>query len=103
MSKRLPKAQQLSSKNWLGKVSAGAIAGFLLSLGLCGIFAELGPGQVGNFSAQSQFTMWLMAPLWALILSFCFMFQNGLRAWLWLGGANVFLWGLLFTSALVSG
>ncbi|WP_250458661.1 hypothetical protein [Microbulbifer litoralis] len=95
--------QKLTSRNWFGKASAGAIPGFALSLALCGLFARFGPGEVGFFSAQAQVTMWLMSPLWACILSFCFLFQSGARAWLWLGGANVVLWGLLYGSALPVG
>ncbi|WP_226662772.1 hypothetical protein [Microbulbifer aggregans] len=103
MSKRLPKAQQLSSSNWVGKASAGAIAGYFLAIAICGIFSRFGPLEVGGFSAQAQINMWLVAPLWAVILSFCFMFRNGVRAWAWLGGANVVLWGILLLSRFVIG
>lgn len=74
----------LSSRNWFGKVSAGVLAGFALSLCLCGLFYRLVPG---GGDAKVQMTMWLMAPLWAGILSFCFLFRDGWRAWGWLGGA----------------
>ena len=103
MSKRIPKAQQLSSANWFGKASAGAIAGYLLTIAICGIFSRFGPLEVGFFSAQAQITMWLVAPIWGLILSFCFLFQSGVRAWAWLGGANVVLWGILLLSRFVIG
>ncbi len=93
----------LSSKNWGGKVSAGLILGFFLALGLSGLFACFGPGAIGFFSAQGQITMWLMAPLWSGILSFCFLFQNGLRAWGWLGLGNLAVWGLLYTVGFVGG
>lgn len=103
MSKRLPKAQQLSSANWFGKASAGAIAGYLLTIAICGIFSRFGPLEVGFFSAQAQITMWLVAPVWALILSFCFMFQNGWRAWGWLGSANLLAWGILLVDRFLIG
>ncbi|WGL17575.1 hypothetical protein PVT68_04605 [Microbulbifer bruguierae] len=95
--------QQLSSSNWFGKASAGVIAGYLLTIAICGIFSRFGPLEVGSFSAQAQITMWLMAPVWALILSFCFLFQNGWRAWAWLGGANMVLWGILLIGRFVIG
>ena len=91
----------LSRKNWIGTASAGVILGFVLALGLCGAFARFGPGAIGFFSAQGQVTMWLMAPLWAGILSFCFLFQTGLRAWGWLGLANLCVWGLLYAVGFV--
>ena len=97
------KSQALSSRNWFGKASAGTIAGFFLALAVCGVLAQFGPLEVGTFSAQAQVTMWLMAPLWTLILSFCFLFHNGVRAWAWLGGANVLLWGLLYSSRILLG
>ena len=89
---------QLSSRNWLSKASAGLVLGFSLALGLCGAFVSFGPGETG-FSATGQFTMWLMAPLWASILSFCFLFRNGVRAWCWLGGLNLIVWALLVGNA----
>ena len=103
MSKRLPREQQLTSANWFGKASAGTVAGFLLTLAICGLFASVGPGEVGFFSARAQLTMWLMAPMWALILSFCFLFRNGPRAWFWLTGANVITWTLLYVTSGIAG
>lgn len=95
------KPQSLSSRNWFGKASAGTVAGFFLALAVCGVLVQFGPLEVGHFSAQAQVAMWLMAPLWAVILSFCFLFHSGVRAWAWLGGANGLLWGLLYGSRLL--
>lgn len=103
MSAKLPKAQQLSSANWFGKASAGVIAGFMLTLAICGLLAHFGPLDVGYFSAQSQISMWLMSPVWGLIMSFCFLFRNGVHAWAWLGSANAVLWGLLLGSQYLVG
>lgn len=44
-------------------------------------------------SAHGQIAMWAMAPLWSGILSSCFLFRTGLRAWSWLLLANLVLWG----------
>ncbi|WP_078084729.1 hypothetical protein [Microbulbifer mangrovi] len=103
MTKRLPKAQQLSSEHWFGKASAGVFAGYLLTIAICGIFSRFGPLEVGFFSAQAQITMWLVAPVWGLILSFCFLFQSSARAWAWLGGASVVLWSILLLFRFVIG
>lgn len=86
----------LSSKDWLGKSSAGLILGFLLALGAGGLFKVLGGVGDTFFSTKGQLAMWLMAPVWAGVLSFCFMFRSSARAWGWLGLANLVLWGALY-------
>lgn len=75
------------NRHLFAKAAAGVICGFLLALGLCGLFAHYGPGGLSAGVGKLQFTMWLMAPLWALIFSFSFLFRDGVRAWGWLGGA----------------
>lgn len=40
--------------------------------------------------------MWMIAPVWATVLGFVFLFRSTLRAWLWLGLANVLAWGVLW-------
>ena len=40
--------------------------------------------------------MWLMAPLWAGVLSFVYLFRDSLRAWLWLGAANALAFAALW-------
>lgn len=87
----------LSSSNWFGKASAGLLLGFTLALGLCGVFARFGPGDIGFYSAQGQFTMWLMSPLWAIVLSFCFLFRSGWQAWSWLALGNLVVWALVWS------
>ncbi|TIX51660.1 hypothetical protein [Alteraurantiacibacter aquimixticola] len=89
-------SEPLTSKNWFGKASAGLILGFALALGISGILYR--SIDVGDdiFSLPAQFTMWAMGPIWAGILSFCFLFRSGVRAWLWLGGATLAVWLALF-------
>ncbi|MGB8601405.1 MAG: hypothetical protein WCD42_04335 [Rhizomicrobium sp.] len=82
----------LSSRNWLGKLSAGVIAGFALALVGSGLFYHLVPG---GGAGKMQLAMWLMAPVWAGVISFCFLFRNGVRAWVWLGGSAVLLAAIL--------
>lgn len=71
----------LSTRGWFGKASAGVILGFALALAMSGIFLRL-PGGAGG---KMQLAMWLMAPVWALVFSFVFLFRSPLAAWAWLG------------------
>ncbi|SFP26968.1 hypothetical protein [Qipengyuania nanhaisediminis] len=84
-----------SAKGWLGKASAGVILGFTLALGFTGLFVWLTPDGLMAGSGKTQFAMWLVAPIWCGIASFCFLFRSGIRAWLWLGGANIVVFALL--------
>lgn len=86
---------QLTAKNWFGKASAGLILGFLIALGISGLFRTLGGVQEAFFSTKGQFSMWLMSPVWALVVSLVFLFRTSLRAWGWLVLANIVLWGLI--------
>lgn len=92
-----------SSRNWLGKASAGLVCGFGLALALSGLYVWLSPGGLMHSSAKTQFAMWLMAPVWVLVLSFCFFFRSGLRAWLWLGSATLVFFALLFMAKQIIG
>ena len=87
---------QLSSRDWFGKASAGLVLGFLLALAAGGLFKMLVGVGDAFFSTKGQIAMWLMSPVWALTLSFCFLFRTGLRAWVGLAIANVILWLPLF-------
>lgn len=87
--------RQLSSRDWFGKTSAALVLGFLLALGAAGLFRALGGIEDAYFSTKGQFAMWLMAPVWALVLSLCFFFRSGIRAWGWLAAANAVLWGIV--------
>lgn len=90
----------LSSRDWFGKTMAGLVLGFFLALGLAGLLRVLVNGGLPFFSARGQLSMWLMAPVWGLVLSFCFLFRSSLRAWGWLFLANLPIWGL---TALLGG
>lgn len=93
------KPLRLSSKNWFGKASAGLILGFFLALALSGILGKFVFGGVGQYSVFHQLSMWSIAPTFVVILSTCFLFQNGPKAWLWLGLINAGLWSVLFLSS----
>lgn len=89
------KAARLESHHWLGNSCAGVLLGVGLALALSGLFAWLGPGGIDAGGGKIQFNMWLMAPVWAGVLSFVFLFRDSRRAWLWLGAANAAAFGLL--------
>lgn len=91
----------LSSRDWLGKSSAGLLLGFTLALGCAGLF-RLAVDVGDALSMKGQFVMWMMAPVWGLTLAFCFLFRSGLRAWLWLGGANLAVWAVLIVTGVVT-
>ncbi|TDW65405.1 hypothetical protein EDF57_103589 [Novosphingobium sp. PhB55] len=88
-------SKPLSSKDWFGKSAAGLVFGFTLALGAAGLFQRLAGIGDTFFSTKGQFAMWLMSPVWALTLSFCFMFRTAVRAWLWLAGANLVVWAIV--------
>ncbi|MCG9964161.1 MAG: hypothetical protein ACRDCT_05690 [Shewanella sp.] len=82
--------------DWWTKSLAGLILGFTLALGLVGLFAWFGPGGI-DADTKVQFNMWLITPIWLLILSFSFMFKTGLRAIGYLSLFNVLTYIVLYT------
>ena len=79
---------RLHSRHWFGKTMAGTVLGYTLALALSGAIAWLTPGGLQG-SGKIQFNMWMIAPLWATVLGFVYFFRDSLRAWLWLGAANM--------------
>lgn len=88
--------QPLSSRNWFGKASAGLVLGLLIALGTSGLLATALGATGAQFSLQGQFTMWMIGPVWCLILSFCFLFRDARHAWGVLGAAAGAIWLALF-------
>lgn len=85
-----------SNKQWLAKLSAAVLLGFTLTIALTGLLMDFVFGPVAVFSIHGQFLMWMIAPVWVAILSSCFIFRSGLRAWLYLGAANLLLWPIIW-------
>lgn len=85
---------ELTSRDWFGKASAAVVAGFTLALALTCTFSALFSSGDSYFTSQGQIAMWLVSPIWGLILSFCFLFRSGARAWAWLVAANIPAWAL---------
>ena len=73
--------------DWLSKTLAGLLLGLFLSLACSAVFMQL-PLNIA-MSVKVQLAMWSVAPIWLLVLSLCFLFPTGHRAWLWLGFANL--------------
>lgn len=82
--------------DWWTKSLAGLVLGFTLALGLVGLFAWFGPGGI-DADTKVQVNMWLIAPIWLLILSFSFLFKTGLRAFGYLGSLNILTYIVLYT------
>lgn len=82
--------------DWWTKSLAGLILGFTLALGLVGLFAWFGPGGI-DADTKVQFNMWLITPIWLLILSFSYLFKTGLRAIGYLGLLNILTYIVLYT------
>ncbi|MFC0350343.1 hypothetical protein [Undibacterium danionis] len=83
------------ARDWWSKTFAGLVLGFLLSLALVGIFAWIGPGGI-NAPEKNQFVMWMITPLWMLILSFIYLCRSGLRAISYLLIANALAYTVFF-------
>lgn len=73
--------------DWLSKSLAGVILGLFLSLACSAVFMQMPLGIA--VSVKVQLAMWVVAPIWMLVLSLSFLFSSGQRAWLLLGLANV--------------
>lgn len=87
---------RLQSRDWFGKTCAGSVLGFTLALALNGLIALLTSGGLAMHEGKVQFTMWMLPPLWAAVLGSVYLFRDSLRAWLWLGAANLAAFGLFW-------
>lgn len=87
---------RLQSRHWFGKASAGVVLGYTLAVALSGAIAWLTPGGLQG-EGKIQFNMWMIAPIWATVLGFVFLFRDSRRAWLWLALANMAAFALLWT------
>ncbi|MCG5240292.1 hypothetical protein ACIU1J_29210 [Azospirillum doebereinerae] len=81
--------------DWWSKSLGGVILGFTLAVALSGVFAWAGPGGAQALN-KYQFNMWMLAPIWLGIVSFCFLFRSGRDCWTWLGGANLAAFAALY-------
>lgn len=73
--------------DWWAKTLAGVLLGFSLAILASGLLSRYLPIQ--PLQAGAQLAMWLVPAVWLAVLSGCFFFRSGLRAWGWLGAANL--------------
>ncbi|MCL1089257.1 hypothetical protein L2744_06460 [Shewanella profunda] len=92
---RLSDSEKLQP-DWWTKTLAGLILGFTLALGLVGLFAWFGPGGI-DAAVKVQFNMWLICPIWLLIVSFSFLFRTGWRAVGYLSLFNILVYVTLYS------
>jgi hypothetical protein len=85
---RPAKERSAPSRDWLSKTLAGVTGGFGLGIAASGLLVFLTPG-APDVQNKFQVAMWLVPPVWIGVMSASFMFRSGLRAWAWLGGANI--------------
>lgn len=84
---------QAIAPDWLSKTLAGTLLGFTLAIGCAGLFNGLAGAM--PLAVRGQLAMWLTAPVWLGVLSGVYFFRSGKRAWAWLGGANLLVFGCL--------
>jgi hypothetical protein len=91
---RPAKERNTLSRDWLSKTLAGVIGGFGLAIVGSGLLACPTPGALDEQN-KFQVAMCLVPPVWIGVMSASFMFRTGLRAWVWLGGANALGFAML--------
>ncbi len=84
-------AQEKIQPHWWTKSLAGLVLGLTFAFAIVGIFAWYGLGGI-QAPNKVQFNMWMISPIWLLILSFSFLFRTGTRAIVILGAANLISW-----------
>lgn len=82
-------------RDWVSKTLAGTLLGLALALGASGVFSQLNAAM--PLPVRGQLAMWMVPPIWLGTLGLVYFFQSGLRAWLWLAGANVLAYGVLWS------
>lgn len=85
-------------RDWVSRCVAATLLGFTLAIGCSGLLTlalpDVPPG------TRAQLAMWCVPPVWLTVLGACFMFASGLRTWLWLGLANLVVFGVFFIARL---
>lgn len=80
--------------DWVSKTLAGVLLGLTLAMAISGVFSQLALDM--PLPTRGQLMMWMVPPIWLGVCSGVYFFASGLRAWLWLGGANLIAYGLMF-------
>jgi hypothetical protein len=80
--------------DWVSKTLAGVLLGLALALAASAWLSQLLLPM--PLPTRGQLVMWSVAPVWLGVCSGVYFFSTGVRAWLWLGAANLLAYGLLF-------
>jgi hypothetical protein len=88
-------------RDWLLKTLAGVVGGYLLALGLSGLFAWWGPGGI-EAASKVQFNMWLIAPIWLAVMSLVYLIRSGWLALVWLLALDLIVYGLLYLARTIA-
>lgn len=83
-------------KDYLSKTLAAIVLGLGIAFATSALIAWGTPGGPAAPN-KFQFVMWIVSPLWTLLLGLVYLFRDGRQAWLVLGLAN----GLLFGAYLL--
>ncbi|WP_256078064.1 hypothetical protein [Massilia sp. YIM B04103] len=75
-----------------GKSTAAFLLGLPLAVALVGIAALLSGDQ--RFYTLPALVLFFLA--WVGVMTLAFAFRSGARAWLWLGGATLLAYGLMY-------
>lgn len=77
-------------RDWATKTLAGLILGLVLALQCSVVLAHILAHEVqAPPPIQAQLTMWVVMPIWLGVLSGCYLFRSGGRAWAWLTATNL--------------
>ena len=94
--------REISNRDWFGKSSAGLILGFLIALGISGLFKLATGMEEPLMSVKGSFSVFVIGFVWSLVLSFSFLFSGTVRAWISLGLVTLILWGGLLAGRAVA-
>jgi len=81
--------------HWWVKTLCGILMGLPLALGLAGLVAYWGPGDV-VVDDKTQLVMWLITPIWLTCLSFVYLSISRKRLFTGYAGVNLLVFGLLW-------
>ncbi|GGP56312.1 hypothetical protein [Shewanella saliphila] len=88
-------ANEKIQPHWWSKTLAGLLFGLMLAYGIVGIFAWYGYGGI-DAPVKVQFNMWMICPIWILVLSLSYLFKTGVNAVVYLLSLNAIVYGIFF-------
>ncbi|WNO11464.1 hypothetical protein [Teredinibacter sp. KSP-S5-2] len=89
------KSASLYRPQWWLRILGVFILGYPLAVGISGLFALFGPGEITH-DIKSQLVMWMITPLWLLPLSLVFFAQSIVRTLAIILSLNIIVYLLLW-------